>query len=168
MEEFEDCHFIPIYILRHCSLLMEDNDIFILFYHISYTKHFICPVSLQSNKLCRIGLMVSVSASHTAGRGFAFRPGHTKDHHKNVTNCNALGLEFGSAARLSKRSGSVWNCLLGHTLKISPGINRKSRISHPGTGGFLSSATWPLLPKKHYNGLINQSIKQGKFICRHL
>ena len=26
---------------------------------------------------------------------------------------NALGLEFGSAARLSKWSGSVWNCLWG-------------------------------------------------------
>ena len=26
----------------------------------------------------------------------------------------------------------------------------------PGPG-FLSSAAWPLLPKKHYNGLINQS-----------
>ena len=29
----------------------------------------------------------SVSASHTVGRGFASRPGHTKDHHKNGTNC---------------------------------------------------------------------------------
>ena len=65
---------------------------------------------------------------------------------------NALGLEFGSAARLSKRPGSVWNCLWGHALKISPGINRKSRVSYPGPG-FLSSATWPSLPKKHYNGL---------------
>ena len=65
---------------------------------------------------------------------------------------NALGLEFGSAARLSKRPGSVWNCLWGHALKRSPGINRKSRVSYP-VPGFLSSATWPLLPKKHYNGL---------------
>ena len=65
---------------------------------------------------------------------------------------NALGLEFGSAARLSKRPGSVWNCLWGHALKRSPGINRKRRVSYPGPG-FLSSATWPSLPKKHYNGL---------------
>ena len=65
---------------------------------------------------------------------------------------NALGLEFGSAARLSKRLGSVWNCLWGHALKRSPGINRKSRVLYPGPG-FLSSATWPSLPKKHYNGL---------------
>ena len=65
---------------------------------------------------------------------------------------HALGLEFGSAAQLSKRPGSVWNCLWGNALKISPGIIRKSRVSYPGPG-FLSSATWPSLQKKHYNGL---------------
>ena len=65
---------------------------------------------------------------------------------------HALGLEFGSAAQLSKRPGSVWNCLWGNALKRSPGINRKSRVSYPGPG-FLSSATLPMLPKKHYNGL---------------
>ena len=65
---------------------------------------------------------------------------------------NALGLEFGSAAQLSKRPGSVWNCLWGNALKRSSGIIRKSRVSYPGPG-FLSSATWPSLPKKHYNGL---------------
>ena len=65
---------------------------------------------------------------------------------------HALGLEFGSAAQLSKRAGSVWNCLWGNALKRSPGIIRKSRVSYPGPG-FLSSATWHLLPKKHYNGL---------------
>ena len=31
-------------------------------------------------------LLVSVSASHAVGCGFAYRPGHTKDHHKNSTN----------------------------------------------------------------------------------
>ena len=31
-------------------------------------------------------LVVSMSPSHTAGRGFMFRSGHTKDHHKNGTN----------------------------------------------------------------------------------
>ena len=75
---------------------------------------------------------------------------------------NALGLEFGSAARSSIRPGSVWNCLWGHALKRSPGINRKSRVLYPGSG-FLSSATWLSLPKKHYNGLINQSINQSSF-----
>ena len=65
---------------------------------------------------------------------------------------HALGLEFGSAVQLSKRPGSVLNCLWGNALKRSPGIIRKSRVSYPGPG-FLSSATWPSLPKKHYNGL---------------
>ena len=41
---------------------------------------------------------------------------------------------------------------MGHALKRSPGINSKSRVSYPGPG-FLSSATWPSLPEKHYNGL---------------
>ena len=65
---------------------------------------------------------------------------------------HALGLEFGSAAQMSKRPGSVWNCLWGNALKRSPGIIRKSRVSYP-VPGFISSATWPSLPKKHYNGL---------------
>ena len=69
---------------------------------------------------------------------------------------HALGLEFGSAAQLSKRPGSVWNCLWGNALKRSPGIIRKSRVSYPGPG-FLSSATWPMLPKNHYNGLNKQT-----------
>ena len=34
-----------------------------------------------------IGSVGSVSASRTVGREFASRPGHTKDHHKNGTNC---------------------------------------------------------------------------------
>ena len=71
---------------------------------------------------------------------------------------HALGLEFGSAAQLSKRPGSVWNCLWGHALIRSPGIMRKSRVSYPGPG-FLSSATWPSLPKKHYDGLNKVLIK---------
>ena len=32
-------------------------------------------------------LVVSVSASRTVGREVASRPGHTKDHHQNGTNC---------------------------------------------------------------------------------
>ena len=74
---------------------------------------------------------------------------------------HVLVLEFGSAAQLSQRPGSVWNCLRGNALKRSPGIIRKSRVSYPSPG-FLSSATWPSLPKKHYNGL-NQT-KQIKIL----
>ena len=36
---------------------------------------------------CRVGSVVSVSGSHTVGREFTSRPGHTKDHHKNGSNC---------------------------------------------------------------------------------
>ena len=36
---------------------------------------------------CRVGLVDSVSASHTVDREFASRTSHTKDHHKNGTNC---------------------------------------------------------------------------------
>ena len=71
---------------------------------------------------------------------------------------DALGLEFGSAAQLSKRPSSVWNCLWSHALKRFPGIIRKRRVSYPGPG-FLPSATWSSMPKKHFNGLINQLIK---------
>ena len=42
--------------------------------------------------------------------------------------------------------------LWGNALKRSPGIIRKSRVSYPGPE-FLSSATWPSLLKKHYDGL---------------
>ena len=36
---------------------------------------------------CRVGLVVSVSASRTIGSEFASRPGHTKDLHKNGKDC---------------------------------------------------------------------------------
>ena len=32
-------------------------------------------------------LVVSMSAAHAAGHEFVPRPGHTKDHYKNGTNC---------------------------------------------------------------------------------
>ena len=61
---------------------------------------------------CRVSLVITVSVSHAVGRGFVSRPGHTKDHHKNGTNClPALHACVRVRARLSKRPGSVWNCL---------------------------------------------------------
>ena len=54
-----------------------------------------------------------------------------------------------------KGSGSVWNCLWGYALKRSPGINHKSRVLYPNPV-FLSSVTWPSMPKKHNGLLINQ------------
>ena len=41
---------------------------------------------ILKRKPCWVGLVVSVSASHTVGHEFASL-GHTKDHHKNGTNC---------------------------------------------------------------------------------
>ena len=41
-------------------------------------------------------------------------------------------------------------------MKISA-IKYKGRVLFPGPG-FLSSAIWPSMPKKHFNGLIYQSI----------
>ena len=35
----------------------------------------------------RVGFVVRVPASLAVGRGFLPRPDHTKDHHKNGTNC---------------------------------------------------------------------------------
>ena len=78
---------------------------------------------------------------------------------------NALGWEFGSAAQLSKRPGSVWNCLWGNALKRSSGVIRKSRVSYP-VPGFLSNATWPSLPKKHYNGLNYTKLKMTNRFVR--
>ena len=42
---------------------------------------------INFNIPCRVGSVDSVSASRTVGREFASRSGHTKDHHKNGTNC---------------------------------------------------------------------------------
>ena len=53
-------------------------------------------------------------ASRTVGREFASWPGHTKDHHKNGTNCMHACVRVG-----------VWQCsLAGIALKRSPGIIR--------------------------------------------
>ena len=69
---------------------------------------------------CRDGLVVSVSAFHTVSCGFASWPGHIKSH-KNLHCTHVLGWEFDTVDRVY----SVWTCLWGHALKISPGINRK-------------------------------------------
>ena len=102
-------------------------------------------------RLCRIGSVFSVSASHTVGCEFASRVGHTKDHHKNGTNCLPAGV-WHCSRTVSKGRVVCGTVYKGHALKRSPGINSKSRVLYPGLG-FLSSATWPSLPKKHYNGL---------------
>ena len=91
--------------------------------------------------------------------------GLTKDHHKMVLTASllgtyVLGYDVDSAVRLSKRSGSVWNCLWVYAPKRSHRSNRKSRVLYPALG-FLSSATWPSRLKRFHNGLINQSKEAG-------
>ena len=44
-------------------------------------------LSGRSDKQTVSGWLVSLSASHRVSREFASQPGHTKDHHKNGTNC---------------------------------------------------------------------------------
>ena len=41
----------------------------------------------------------------------------------------------------------------------------KRKVSYPSQG-FLSSATWPVMPKKHYNGLINRFTLYFFAFCR--
>ena len=82
---------------------------------------FVKLYSVLSLEPRQVGLVVSVSASHAVGRRFAPRPGHTKNHHTNGTNWlpawQSKGRSLTSTARLSKRPGSVWNCLWVYALK---------------------------------------------------
>ena len=87
----------------------------------------------------RFGLVVSVSAPHALGRGFApsrVIPQIIKKWYKlpppSLLGTHVLGKGFGNAVRLSKRPGSLSNCLWSHALKRSPGINHKSRVKCSG------------------------------------
>ena len=76
----------------------------------------------------------------------------THPHLNEIYTQTVLRSRCSCECQLSKRLGSVWNCLWEHVLKRSPWIIRKSRVSYP-VPGFLSTGTWPSLPKKYYNGL---------------
>ena len=77
---------------------------------------------------CRVGLVVSVSASHVESRGFAPRSGHTKDHHKN-------GADLLPAWHACIRVGDCSPTVLKHLKDL--GINRKSRVSYSGPDFYL-------------------------------
>ena len=64
-----------------------------------------------------------------------------------------VGLALVVSVSTSHMVGREFASRPGHALKRSPGINCKSRELYHGPG-LLSSATWPLLPIKHYNRLI--------------
>ena len=61
-----------------------DHKIFILK---QYNEHIVRYPIVPYVKTRRVGLEVSVSTSHAVGHGFTPWPGHTKDDHKNDTNC---------------------------------------------------------------------------------
>ena len=117
--------------------------------------------------------MVSESASHSIGREFASRSVHTKDHHKNGTNYlpawHAMRYGWSLAVQPDRLvvCGTVYGDI-NDALKRSPGINHKSRVLYPGPR-FLFSATWPSLPKKHYNGLNQTKPNLIRFnYCKHV
>ena len=89
------------------------------------------------------GLVISVSASHAVGRGFGPRPGHTKDHHRNGTNClPAWRACIRVGVRQCNPTATIRyvNYLCGHAQERYPGINLKRMVSFPSLG-FLSSDT---------------------------
>ena len=102
--------------------------------------------------MCRVGLVVSVSTSHTVGREFASVswPGHTKDHHKNGTNClpawHAMRKGWSLAVQPDFLKGRVLCGTVNGDMHLKD-LLVGSRVSYPSPG-FLSSATWPSLPKK--------------------
>ena len=54
---------------------------------VSAHKPIFTPIFCRRQKIGPCALGISVSASDAVGHGLAPRPGHTKDHHKNGTNC---------------------------------------------------------------------------------
>ena len=69
--------------LSECLVSVPTHDPLLVLKEVPWTRSMV----LILKRPCRVGLVVSVSSSHTVGREFASRPGHTKDHHKNSTNC---------------------------------------------------------------------------------
>ena len=108
---------------------------------------------LQTYQPIWVGYVVSVSASHTVGRGSCPSQVIRRPSEKwyRLPPCLAC-MRKGRSLTVQPDYGDM-HC----SWDQSPGINHKSRVSW---FGFLSSATWPSMPKKHYNGLINQSINQ--------
>ena len=98
LENFFAWHFILNIEMRKISLNMQ---IHISINYVVWVLSLFWP--------CRVGLVVSVSASRTVGREFASRPGHTKDHHKNGTNCLP---DWHACVNVG-----VWQCMQPNCLK---------------------------------------------------
>ena len=68
-------------------------------------------------------------------------------------------MTFHSAATLCNvmtKAHDITNQTVGLVISVSLGINCRSRLLYL-VPEFLSSATWPLLPKKHFHGLIKHN-----------
>ena len=112
---------------------------------------------------CRVGLVVSVSTSHTVGRGFAYgwvipktiiKMVQTASLHRHA--CVTVGVWQCSLTVLKGRvvCGTVYGDM---HLKDLLGSFSSVGYCIPVPDFYLVHATWSSLPKKHYNGLINQS-----------
>ena len=71
---------------------------------------------------------------------------HKKPHGSQISRLCITSTVYKQSSKKSKMLGSLWNCLWGHALKKSPGINNKSRVLY-SSPRFLSSATWYSMPK---------------------
>ena len=94
-------------------------------------------------KPCRVGLVVSVSASHTVGREFASRQDHTKDHLKNCTNCLPAGVK----KSLVLVPGTSW---------IS---GRTSIYFHPMSGGQVKNSMLVYISLTRISYLVTGQVK---------
>ena len=87
------CKYWPITIFKiKTGKLQYRNTVRIIKEFILFPHYFKSIPLVRASTLCiqmipHPWLVVSVSASHTVSREFASRPGHTKHHHKNGTNC---------------------------------------------------------------------------------
>ena len=97
-----------------------------------------------------------MSASHTVVCEFASRPGHTKDCHTNGTNClpawHAMHKGRSLTAQPNCPKGRVVCTTVYGDMHLKDLLGSIVRVGYLRIG-ILSSATWPSLPKKHYNGL---------------
>ena len=79
--------FAPNTFLRPCAVFCEITFTIAILLDRIFCRQVSLARREKFVKPCLVGLVISVSASHTVVREFASRPGHTKDHHKNGTNC---------------------------------------------------------------------------------
>ena len=105
--------------------------------------------------------MVSVSASHVVGHGFSSQLGHTKDHHKNGTNCLPTWHGRQKGRSLTVQSDRLCGTVYGDMhLKDLLGSIVRVVYCIPVPDFYLVAT------KKHsINGLINQSYNHKEVLA---